>query len=138
MARPPTLDVFASRDTHILPKYMTLDRSDGEAAGIDGLRASWRDEVLLLHPPLNLIFRTLRKVEQVRAKGVIILPDWKGQVWAPLLQRLSLDVLRLGPYLETMRKTHKMAARGLLLPPGNAVAHFLGTKTMAEKSCSTH
>jgi ribonuclease HI len=137
MPRAPTLDVFASRATHVLPRYMTLDRFDGGAVAIDGLSASWADEIVWLHPPLNLILRTLRIVETTRATGVIVVPDWRGQPWFPLLQRLSQDQLPLGSFVETMTKTPAMTERGLLLPPGNAMAHFLGMKMMPEKSCST-
>jgi hypothetical protein len=118
----------------MLPTYMTLDRSDGEAHAIDGLRADWPDEPLLLHPPLNQILQTLRRVERTRARGVLIAPDWKGQLWTPLLMTLTTDKILLGPYLETMVRTRQMTARGLLLPPGNAVAYLMGMR-MTEENC---
>jgi hypothetical protein len=137
MTTQATLDVFASRSTHMLHRYMTLNSYDGRACAVDGLSASWEGEVVLLHPPLNLIFSTLRKAQLTQAKGVIIVPDWRGQPWFPLLQQLSQDELPLGPYVQTMTKTRAMTAKGLLLPPGNVTAHFLGMKMTVGKNYST-
>jgi hypothetical protein len=133
----PTLDVFASRATHVLPRYSTLDHCDGEALAIDGLRVSWQGEVPWLHPPLNLILTTLRQVEHVGARGAILVPDWRGQAWYPLLQQLSNDCMTLGSFCETMIQTPEMRDRGWRLPPGNAQVHFLGMKMMEEKTYST-
>jgi ribonuclease HI len=137
MSPRPTLDVFASRATHVLRRYSTLDRSDGEALAIDGLQVDWRDEVLWLHPPLNLILTTLTRVQQTGAKGAILVPDWKGQPWYPLLRQLSKESVTLGPYCETMILTPEMQQRDWRLPPGNAQVHFLGTRTMEGRTCST-
>jgi ribonuclease HI len=138
MTEQATLDVFASRMTHMLPRYMTLSIYDARACAVDGLSASWEGEVVLLHPPLNLICSTLRKAELTRAKGVIVLPDWRGQPWFSLLQRLSQGEYQLGPYTETMTRSATMIAKGLLLPPGIATTHFLGMKMTEAKSCLTN
>jgi ribonuclease HI len=132
----PTLDVFASHDTHVLPRYMTRDPSDPDAVAIDGLAADWRGETVHLHPPLNLIGLVLRKVEQTQASGTIVVPNWKGQPWAPLLNTLSRGCLELGSYRETMTRTRAMEEKGLLLPPGDAVVHFLGTRMTRASSSS--
>jgi ribonuclease HI len=134
----PTLDVFAHRETHVLPRYMTQDRSDPEACAIDGLTADWRGEIVHLHPPLSLIGTVLRKVEQTQASGTIVVPNWKGQPWAPLLNTLSRGCLQLGPYRETMIRTRAMEEKGLLLPPGDAIVHFLGTRMTTANSSSTN
>jgi ribonuclease HI len=132
----PTLDVFAHRETHVLPRYMTQDRSDPGACAIDGLSADWRGETVHLHPPLNLIGLVLRKVEQTQASGTIVVPNWKGQPWAPLLNTLSRGCLQLGSYRETMIRTKAMEEKGLLLPPGDVVVHFLGTRMTRASSSS--
>jgi ribonuclease HI len=132
----PTLDVFAHRETHVLPRYMTQDRSDPEACAIDGLAADWRGERVHLHPPLNLIGLVLRKVEQTQASGTIVVPNWKGQPWTPLLNALSRGHLVLGPYRETMTRTKAMEEKGFLLPPGEAVVHFLDTRMTTANSSS--
>jgi ribonuclease HI len=134
----PTVDVFASREAHVLPRYMTLGQCDGGAVAIDGLSASWRNEIVWLHPPLNLITKALTKAQEVKARGVIILPDWKGQQWSNLLSQLSSRFLDLGPFSTTMTRAPTMIARGWRLPPGNARAHFLDGKTTTGRLFSTN
>jgi ribonuclease HI len=129
MEQPPTIDVFASRDTRVLPRYMTRDQFDGGAVAIDGLSASWRGEIVWLHPPLNLILAALTKAIEEGATGVLITPNWRGQPWTPLLDRVSSRNIDLGPFATTTIRSPRMTARGWRLPPGNVTAHFLGRKT---------
>jgi hypothetical protein len=44
------------------------------------------DRVLLIHPPIPLILRALRKFEKEGCTAVVVVPDWKGQIWTPLLK----------------------------------------------------
>jgi hypothetical protein len=129
MRQPPTIDVFANRDTHVLGRYMTRDRFDGEAVAIDGLSACWRGEIVWLHPPLNLILPALTKAIEEEVTGVLITPSWRGQPWTPLLEQVSPRSIDLGPFATTTIRTPHMTARGWRLPPGNVTAHFLDTKT---------
>jgi hypothetical protein len=137
MEQPPTVDVFASRDAHVLGRYMTRDQFDGGAVAIDGLSADWRGETVWLHPPLNLILATLTKAIEEGATGVLITPNWKGQPWTPVLDQLAPRSIDLGPFATTTTRTAQMTARGWRLPPGNVAAHFLGTKTTSVRTCST-
>jgi hypothetical protein len=137
MELQPTLDVFASREAHVLPRYTTLDQFDGGAVAINGLSASWQDEIVWLHPPLNLILKALTKTAEVGARGVIIVPSWKGQQWSSLLTRLSCGQLNLGPYATTTIRTRSMIARGWRLPPGNLEVHFLAMRMMTVNCSST-
>jgi hypothetical protein len=49
-----------------------------------------------LHPPIPLIQKTLQKFQQECSLGIIILPDWKGRIWSPLLQHLTMRKIILG------------------------------------------
>jgi hypothetical protein len=133
----PTLDVFASETTARVHRYCTKDPNDERAVAVDGLNADWTEEVVLLHPPPALILRTLRKAMQETARGLLIVPSWKGQSWYPLLQSISTGMMDLGPYPTAVQRTAEMINRGWRLPPGNLHAHILGTKTTVGKSSST-
>jgi ribonuclease HI len=133
-----TVDIFASEQTARLDRYCTRDPKDANAMAIDGLDIEWTNEVVLLHPPLTLILKTIRKAIQEAATGILIVPDWTGQTWYPLLQTISEGVMDLGPYPTAVQKTAEMISRGWRLPPGNAHAHILGTKTTAVKTYSTN
>jgi ribonuclease HI len=137
LTRPMTLDVFASRTTARLPRYCTLDKNDGHAVAVDGLSVSWREEVVLLHPPPTLILQTIQKAIEERVTGVLIVPDWKGQIWSPLVAQLSETQTNLGSYQTTMRRTDAMIEKGWLLPPGTILAHVMGMRMMTGRSSST-
>jgi ribonuclease HI len=122
-----TLDVFANEATAQLPRYCTLKRSDERAVAVDGLNVDWRREVVLLHSPPSLILQTIQKAIRERVKGVLLVPSWKGQIWTPLLNRLSRDMVDFGPYQTATRRTTEMISQGWLLPPGNLHAHTMGT-----------
>jgi ribonuclease HI len=133
-----TLDVFASAQTRQLPRYCSLKRDDPNTVAVDGFRADWRNEVVLLHPPPNLILPTIRKAMEEQARGVLVVPEWKGQPWFPLLETLSTRRLVLGPYQTAVTRTPLMTSRGWLLPPGNVVACTMDGRTTTERCSSTN
>jgi hypothetical protein len=132
-----TLDVFASRATPLLPRYCTLNRGDPEATAVDGLSVTWSNDIVLLHPPPTLILPTIQKALEERPTGVLVLPDWRGQPWFPLLQALSEGETNLGPYQTATTRTAEMTRRGWLLPPGCLHAHILGRRMTTVKRYST-
>jgi ribonuclease HI len=132
-----TLDAFANRQTKKLSRYYTIDRHDPEALGVDGLRMPWDHEVLLLHPPPALILPTIKRMIAERPTAVLIIPDWRGQSWFPLLETLQATKTDLGPFQTAMRRSPTMQAHGWLLPPGRALAITTDTKTMMGSSSST-
>jgi hypothetical protein len=135
--RQLTLDAFASKDTKRLPKYCTLDRHDAEAWAVDGLTVDWSQERVLLHPPPTLILRTLKKIARERPTGILLLPNWRGQSWSPIVKGLQMSCVDLGSYQTVTRRTELMKDKGWLLPPGNLVAYGLGTRTIRGRSSST-
>jgi ribonuclease HI len=135
---PLTLDVFANKETARLSRYCTKDASDIGAVAINGLDTDWRHEVVLLHPPPALILKTIQKAIREKAKGILIIPDWRGQTWFPLLQNLTTQTMDLGPYATAVRRTAEMESRGWLLPPGNVHAHILGMRTTRGKNYLTN
>jgi hypothetical protein len=38
-------------------------------------------KVLLIHPPIPLILKALRKFKREGKEAVLVVPDWKGQIW---------------------------------------------------------
>jgi ribonuclease HI len=131
-----TLDAFASRDTHLLPRYATLATNDGEALGVDGLKMSWAGETVLAHPPLRLIQRCLRKIEEDKCLAVIVTPDWRAQTWSQQLEKMRVATILLGDYDKTMTRTRWMQERGWCLPPGRARADLVDGRTMLATRCS--
>jgi ribonuclease HI len=133
---PLTLDAFASRDTHLLARYATLATNDGEALGVDGLKMSWAGETVLAHPPLQLIQRCLRKIEEEKCLAIMITPDWRGQTWSQQLEKMRAATMLLGDYDKTMTRTRRMQERGWCLPPGRARADVVDGRMTQATRCS--
>jgi hypothetical protein len=62
------------------------------------------DRVLLIHHPIPLILKALRKFEREGKVAVVVVPDWKGQIWTPLLKRMSVQKLVLGDAEDILEK----------------------------------
>ena len=69
----PTLDVFASIEQHIAPKYYTRYPALG-SAGSPGELCPWKDEVLWIFPPKSLILSAIRRfMNEDGIKGHLII-----------------------------------------------------------------
>ena len=96
----PTLDVFASRETRLLPRYMTW-YPDRSAIGRDALLHPW-DQVSYCFPPIPLILKTLQKIEKEQIEVVMILPQWPSALWWPLVLRLMINPILPLPNYRTI------------------------------------
>jgi hypothetical protein len=78
----------------------------------NAMRLIWpNDKVLLIHPPIPLILQALRKFQREGKEAILIVPDWKGQIWTPLLKRLSVQKLVLGDAEIVLEKGPDMKKR---------------------------
>ena len=53
----------------------------GEKKGIDVFTVSWGVGLGYFHLPAGLIWKVVRKAERMRARGVLLVPDWLGSVY---------------------------------------------------------
>uniref|UniRef100_A0ABD2XMW6 Reverse transcriptase domain-containing protein n=1 Tax=Trichogramma kaykai TaxID=54128 RepID=A0ABD2XMW6_9HYME len=83
----PEIDLFASRINKKCKRYISRF-PDSYAWQIDAFTVSWTDLFFYAFPPFILVTRTLQKVREDRAEGIIIVPDWRNQPWYPLFLRL--------------------------------------------------
>ena len=84
----PTMDIFASRETNQLPRYMSWF-PDQLAVARDAMLHPW-DPISYAFPPIPLILKTLQKIEKEKIKVIMILPQWPTALWWPLVQSLML------------------------------------------------
>ena len=69
----PTLDVFASIEQHITPKYYTRYPALG-SAGSPGELCPWKDEVLWIFPPKSYILAAIRRlINEDGIKGHLVI-----------------------------------------------------------------
>ena len=81
-----TIDLFASRTNHQLPRFYSY-KPDPDAEAIDALIQPWSNEIGYAFPPFNLLAKCLKKVVFEEATITLVCPVWPTQPWyAQLLQ----------------------------------------------------
>ena len=67
---------------------------DPEAELIDSFLADWGEfSSVYIFPPINLIGRVIQKIIMERAKRILVVPDWKAQMWYRHLMRIQVDAI---------------------------------------------
>ncbi|KAA6356094.1 MAG: hypothetical protein EZS28_048378, partial [Streblomastix strix] len=85
----------------------------------DGLSISWENQTPLLHPPIPLLLRTIRKVKEDHVRtAVIIAPKWPGQYWYTELLEITVQMIRLGQSEQVLIPGYRMKKKQWSLPPG--------------------
>jgi ribonuclease HI len=128
----PTLDVFQRE-----PEWHQRAEPARELSSpTDCLMGRWEGERLLLHPPLNFIARTLRRLRSEPRPALLIAPAWTSQPWSAALAEMVEQQFHLGPYDAVMETTPEFRRKRWRLPPGNVVASLLATRTTRAKPSS--
>ena len=83
----PDIDLFASRVNNQMERYVSY-RPDPGAVAIDAFSLSWKTLNFYAFPPFSVIGRTVQKIQQERATGILVVPDWPTQPWYPVLNKL--------------------------------------------------
>jgi len=91
---PFTVDLFASR---VNKKCRNFYARFPEAEIIDAFTVDWGGKHFYAFPPFALILRTLRKIINDKAIGVVVVPYWPTQSWFPLFTSLLVKPIVLGP-----------------------------------------
>ena len=90
----PDIDLFASRTTAQLPKYMSLDRRDHHAYAVDALSQPWTFPLLYAFPPPTLVPTVVNKLRGLPCKMLLIAPCWSDAPWLPMLLEMLCDLPR--------------------------------------------
>lgn len=65
---------------------------------IDAFTFSWSDLNFYAFPPFILILKTLVKIREDKACGIVVVPDWPNQPWYPLFTSLLISTpIKLKP-----------------------------------------
>lgn len=93
----PEIDLFASRDNAKCTRFVSW-KQDPDAESVDAFTLNWQSVYFYAFPPFSLILKSLRKIIDDKATGIIVYPIWPSQPWFPLLQSLIIsDVFYLNP-----------------------------------------
>uniref|UniRef100_A0A0A9WIU8 Enzymatic polyprotein n=1 Tax=Lygus hesperus TaxID=30085 RepID=A0A0A9WIU8_LYGHE len=94
----PEIDLFASSITTKCSTFVSWV-PETKAVAIDAFTISWSNLKFYAFPPFPLLLRTLRKIEDDQASGIVIAPKWPSQPWYPLyMSLLSSQLIILGPH----------------------------------------
>ena len=107
----PEIDLFATNVNSKCKKFCSWI-TEPDAWAIDAFSISWSEFYFYAFPPFSMILRTLNKIVQDKARGILIVPDWKAQAWYPLFKKLlEKEPLKFKP------------SQQLLLSPCRSVIH---------------
>lgn len=99
----PDIDLFASRLNAKCSKYISWKR-DPNAFNIDAFTVDWKDYFFYCFPPFSLILKSLRKIIEDEASGIIVVPYWPSQPWYPLfLQLQSSEPIYFSPKIDLLQ-----------------------------------
>ena len=85
----PTIDLFASRLNHKVPRYCAWQPDPG-AEWIDSFTRHWGAEPLwYAFPPFSIIHKVIQKVVREKTRGILVTPLWPTQAWFSLLMKIT-------------------------------------------------
>jgi site-specific DNA-cytosine methylase len=121
-----TVDCFASSTNKLTEKFFSKFWCQG-TAGVDAFARSWRGEDCWLHPPRCLVGLVVRQLMTSRARGTVLVPLDRSEVWWPLVAAGSRGAVRApdgvpgesGELRWTLRRRRGLLrSGGAALPPG--------------------
>lgn len=99
----PDVDMFASFNNHLLPNYVSWG-PDSHSIACDAFLLNWSEfNSIFVFPPFRIVLRCVKKIKKEKPTGILVVPDWPGQVW-------FADVMRLakGPPMRFPRKPNNL------------------------------
>lgn len=93
----PEIDLFATTANTKCRKFVSW-RKDPNSIAINAFTISWKNLVFYAFPPFSLILKTLRKIIDDKAQGIVVAPIWPTQPGFPLFESLTISlIIKLGP-----------------------------------------
>ena len=92
---PHSIDLFASRLTHLLPRYVSRFL-DPQALAVDAFSFPWAGERAWIHCDWDSLPRVAQALaEQPEACATVVCPYFPGELWFQRLRLMSSDVVVL-------------------------------------------
>jgi hypothetical protein len=95
---PFSIDLFADRHNHQLPKFLSW-RPDPKAFATDAFLHDWSSETCnYAFPPFALIGQIIRKLQLDQADLLLVAPAWSAQHWFALLPEVLCQLPAVLPW----------------------------------------
>ncbi|KAA6369278.1 MAG: hypothetical protein EZS28_035196 [Streblomastix strix] len=88
----PQLDAFATRITKQCKRYCSLLKDRKAEGNRSAFSIPWNNESLLLHPPIELIPRVLKKLKMEPATALFIQPKWSLDKFRALVSTIIYEI----------------------------------------------
>ncbi|XP_044179688.1 uncharacterized protein LOC122961167 [Acropora millepora] len=86
----PDTDLFATRLNSQCEKFVSYKLEPG-ALAIDAFTLNWQNINLYAFPPFSVVSAVLQKLQEEKASGVVVLPNWPTQVWFSKAMRMLIQ-----------------------------------------------
>lgn len=123
----PEIDLFASKLNTKCKIYISW-KPDPDCTTVDAFLVSWEHLDFYAFPPFSIINKTIKKIIDDKATGILVVPKWPSQPWYPLFKKLlTCKPICFGPkknlLMSPFRKPHPMY-RTLTLVAGKLSGHL--------------
>ncbi|KAA6386936.1 MAG: putative Transposon Ty3-I Gag-Pol polyprotein [Streblomastix strix] len=129
----PTLDLFTSTTTKLLPHYVTINIRDQQAQQIDAFSNTWTNEISLVNPPVSILSRVISYLNYKSTLAIVIAPWWPGQPWFTSFMSQSSRYFILGHSNQCLIKGLSMENPKRFQPPGKIAAFLMDQKWRSEE-----
>ena len=83
---PITLDAFANSYNTKTKRFYSLFHSPN-CEGVNAFSFDWSQELCLLVPPISVVGKVLNHLLLCKAKGVLVVPEWRSSYFYPILMK---------------------------------------------------
>jgi len=84
------------------PKFISW-HPDPKSESVDAFTSNWGSIFFYAFPPFCLIPRVLRKIQNDKARGILVAPIWTAQAWYPLYMSMKVSqLIMLGPHKDLL------------------------------------
>jgi len=110
----PEVDLFATRENAKCARFFSWFPEPG-ASGVDAFTQHWGTVgFFYAFPPFALILRSLRKIIEDKATGILVVPVWATQPWFPLFHKLRItECLTFSPTPDLLLSVDRSASHRL-------------------------
>ena len=90
----PSIDLLASRINYKMEKFVYF-KPDPRSIAVNAIHMSWTSNSFYAFPPFCIIQKTLTKIQQDKATGLLVVPFWPMKTWWPyfITMLIALPIL---------------------------------------------